>query len=732
MEKKLLFRSLATSHITAVIYQPLRREVVAGHEDGSLRCWEQDTGKLVSLSNHHKGRITDLLFWPEGKTMFSAAIDYTVVQWSPAGTPFNTIDLGSPIHCLTWNPRKDGLLCGRDGYISLLTPSGKNSTSGNPLLSRRETRIEGHSGIVKCLVSLGTKVYSAGYDNMLVVWEVSTMPGDQDSPLRALVTHTNAHDAGITTLIVAKDADSSTWLATGSFDGKCKLWTGDGKLMFQVQCSGPVTGLCQVPHTGVLWVAAGSSVNYYEPKSGECITDVVPILNNQRNLDKPQVQGVQLLKYIPEANQVIGSTHLKEVVVWAYTPSCSVCVHPSPSPHAHIETIAYTNKRPILLFTGTSDGLVTKWDRLQLNPFMYSTEQLHYKARLASHLVSEEAEWNLIRMAFGGDSPTADKGQSQPETKEADRKLKERARKKLLEADYRGFVCSMFVEELDYVVCSCLDGRIVVWGYDMSTVRVLSELQRKARELANGHKETIGGEKTSTEDPVINRVAGFMCMHILNGHTGCGSGLELVEHKSKLYLVSSGWDCAVCVWDLTEGQLLAKLQHTDTASDDIITCLAYSPTTDSIAYSMSNCIVYLRQFSTRQSEMKLTGKLEGHTGEVTQVRWNSFTEKWVTGSEDGTIKIWRSDGQGECEQLVSVGGPVSFVTIDKKYGFILAAIHNVIRVYNTDLELLQVCRGHEDSVRAVLHIPENDQYVTAGWDKTLRLWSAYQPRTHTS
>ena len=42
--------------------------------------------------------------------------------------------------------------------------------------------------------------------------------------------------------------------------------------MFQVQCSGPVTGLCQVPHTGVLWVAAGSSVNYYEPKSGECVS----------------------------------------------------------------------------------------------------------------------------------------------------------------------------------------------------------------------------------------------------------------------------------------------------------------------------------------------------------------------------------------------------------------------------------------------------------------------------
>ncbi len=65
--------------------------------------------------------------------------------------------------------------------------------------------------------------------------------------------------------------------------------------------------------------------------------------------------------------------------------------------------------------------------------FLCSTEQVHYKDRLASHLVSEEAEWNLIRTVFGGEmAAAATSGSIQPEDKETVRKLKERARRDLL------------------------------------------------------------------------------------------------------------------------------------------------------------------------------------------------------------------------------------------------------------------------------------------------------------
>jgi len=44
----------------------------------------------------------------------------------------------------------------------------------------------------------------------------------------------NAHEAGITSLVVASDSDSGTWLATGSFDKRVKIWSTDGNVIHTI------------------------------------------------------------------------------------------------------------------------------------------------------------------------------------------------------------------------------------------------------------------------------------------------------------------------------------------------------------------------------------------------------------------------------------------------------------------------------------------------------------------
>ena len=61
-----------------------------------------------------------------------------------------------------------------------------------------------------------------------------------------------------------------------------------------------------------------------------------------------------------------------------------------------------------------------------------------------------------------------------------------------------------------------------------------------------------------------------------------------------------------------------------------------------IAYSSSDKMVYIRKFSPCGIEMVLLSTLQGHYNEVTCIKWNNIMKKWITGSEDGTIRIWVS------------------------------------------------------------------------------------------
>jgi len=59
-------------------------------------------------------------------------------------------------------------------------------------------------------------------------------------------------------------------------------------------------------------------------------------------------------------------------------------------------------------------------------------------------------------------------------------------------------------------------------------------------------------------------------------------------------------------------------------------------------------MVYIRKFSTVGSEMTLLNTLQGHFGDVISVRWNPVKKVWVTGSDDGTIRVWVSSLHYTC------------------------------------------------------------------------------------
>ena len=145
-------------------------------------------------------------------------------------------------------------------------------------------------------------------------------------------------------------------------------------------------------------------------------------------------------------------------------------------------------------------------------------------------------------------------------------------------------------------------------------------------------------------------------------------------------------------------------------------------------------MVYIRRFTPRGSDMVILNTLQGHFAEVTCVCWNTTKSKWITGSEDGTIRIWVNDisylwllnhtlcvstsinvvfghkvqifiqsamqywglyrafgkcafiivlqsgeGMNECEQILSAQGSVMSMCLDRNNGAIVAGVEEFIR-----------------------------------------------------
>jgi WD40 repeat protein len=49
----------------------------------------------------------------------------------------------------------------------------------------------------------------------------------------------------------------------------------------------------------------------------------------------------------------------------------------------------------------------------------------------------------------------------------------------------------------------------------------------------------------------------------------------------------------------------------------------------------------------------------------------------------------------------------------------------IIRVIDLDRkdEVVQKNQGHSDEIRSIVHIPSRNQYVSASWDNSVRIWN---------
>ncbi|XP_077985512.1 uncharacterized protein LOC144440123 [Glandiceps talaboti] len=740
MEKQYVVKDTHSRAITALGFHPLRREILAGCEDGFIKTWEAESGLPVMSSHEHQGWVTDFLYWSDPKLLFSSSNDGSVIAWASGGGVHDKIELGSPIYCMAINFKRHQLICGFNSVLRTYDLD-ENKDSGHVINLKSVTENFDHSDILRCVLCNESRIYTAGYDGKLICFD--------SRGLSKIFCNSKAHDAGITSLILVKDTENNTRLLTGSFDKVVKIWSQDGQLTHRLDgFLATITGLCYVPRNKTVWIASGSSVaSMYDPKSGENVSDFIGTFQGEET----EKYHLQLLKYFPEMNQVIGSTSRRHMMTWKYNPSG--CITALQCKH-NVESLTYTCKPPILIFNGGSDGDVHKWERLQSNHFMYSKETFPLT----------EAKSKMIQIRnIKKDSD----GQQRPKTAPA------KSHQPTVISHYAfnkpiipppnlhrhanvAHLKSIFIESLDLLLVASEDANIYMWGFDDDAVNALQhmkpegheELIRKygillpreslllpRRTLRNNYLNAI--HNVQENDSVTNRVAGFICKNVLMGHHSVVTCMAIVPPEAGFkttYMISGGWDRRICIWDVTRGVLHDCFRNTNPGSldtielacDGIILDMDYSPKRNEFAYASSDKMVYIRKFSESGRKMTLCNTLQGHDGEITQVKWNHLKNQWVTGSEDGTIRIWSEDGMN-CEQILAAHGLVTALYIDQLNGCIIAGVGPNLKVYDPETyKLVQTNIGHADAIRCIIHIPDRSQYLTGSWDKTIRIWNAFK------
>jgi WD40 repeat protein len=153
--------------------------------------------------------------------------------------------------------------------------------------------------------------------------------------------------------------------------------------------------------------------------------------------------------------------------------------------------------------------------------------------------------------------------------------------------------------------------------------------------------------------------------------------------------------------------------------------IAFSP--DGQKFASGGDDQTIRIWDTRTGKSIRT--LEEHTGCVRSVAFSEDGKLLASGSEDGTVKIWDVDTSRCLKTLTGHVGKVWAVAISpiNSEGILASgAEDNTIKIWKVQTgECLKALTGHENWVRSVAFSRDGKQIVSGGDDNTVRIWDIH-------
>ncbi|XP_069462392.1 PH-interacting protein isoform X2 [Ambystoma mexicanum] len=312
---------------------------------------------------------------------------------------------------------------------------------------------------------------------------------------------------------------------------------------------------------------------------------------------------------------------------------------------------------------------------------------------------------------------------------------------------------------LSSVYCVTFDrtGRRIFTGSDDCLVKIWSTDDGRLLATLRGHAAEISDMAVNYENTMIaagscDKTIRVWCLRtcaplaVLQGHSASITSLQFSPlcSASKRFLSSTGADGTICFWQWDAGTLKINprpMKFTERPRPGVqMICSSYSAGGMLLATGSTDHIIRVYFFGSGQPEK--ISELEFHTDKVDSIQFSNTSNRFVSGSRDGTARIWqfkkrewksilldmatRTTGhnlQGGEDKITKL--KVTMVAWDRHDKTVITAVNTMtLKVWNSCTgELIHVLMGHEDEVFVLESHPFDPRLLfSAGHDGNVIVW----------
>ncbi|KAL7842664.1 hypothetical protein SRHO_G00243530 [Serrasalmus rhombeus] len=313
---------------------------------------------------------------------------------------------------------------------------------------------------------------------------------------------------------------------------------------------------------------------------------------------------------------------------------------------------------------------------------------------------------------------------------------------------------------LSAVYCIAFDrtGSRIFTGSDDALVKIWSSFDGRLHSTLRGHHAEISDLAVNQENTLIaagscDKTIRVWCLRtcapvaVLQGHSGSITSLQFSPFAkgSKRYMVSTGTDATVCFWqwDVSNTSFSDRPQKfTEKPRPGVqMVCSSFSPGGVFLATGSTDDVIRIYYLGSGSPEK--IAELDSHTDKVDSIQFCNTGERFVSGSCDGTARIWRLHqkhqwrsilldmsatlpGSGLTTEEENFFKPkVTMVSWDRHDNTVITAVNNhLLKVWNSYTgQLLHVLKGHEAEVFVLEPHPYDPRVMlSAGHDGNVFIW----------